>query len=186
MKHIKMLDERFGVGELRRELDDNPEVWNTIPLRTRFESSPHREVDDVWVRYNSLKNWHGDAAAFNSEHVSVWYPVVIALPSARLLAMELQCRLGAERMGAVLITRVPAGGQVYPHVDPGWHARYYEKFVIQVASSPGQKFCFEDGGLESEPGDCYWFDNQFPHWVVNPTDQDRISLIVCLRRDQCH
>lgn len=186
MKHIAKLGVRFDVERLRNQLSASPGIWNTIPYRTRFEGSPHREVDDVWVRYNALENFTGDGVRFNAPHSSVWYPVVEKVPEAKLLAISLFHELEAERLGGVLITRIPPGSQVYPHIDPGWHARFYEKFVIQIDSAPGQKFCFEDGGLEAEPGECYQFDNAFTHWVVNPTDHQRISLIICLRSPKCH
>jgi mannose-6-phosphate isomerase-like protein (cupin superfamily) len=167
-------------------LDFHPEIWNEIPYRTRFPESPHREVDDVWVRYNALENYTGDGAAFNAPHTSVWYPVVDKLPSARLLALELYQRLEGERLGGVLITRIPPYKQVYPHVDPGWHARFYEKFVIQLRGNGLQAFCFEGEELSVQSGECYWFDNSVPHWVTNESYSDRISLIVCIRRPQCH
>lgn len=185
MLHIGMLEGKFDVSFLRDELRNHPEVWNEIPYRTRFDKSPHREVDDVWVRYRALEEWDG-GAHFNDSHQSVWYPVTQKIPSARFLAMELCARLEGERLGGVLITRIPPHKQVYPHVDSGWHAHYYDKFVIQIASAPGQEFCFAEGGLESSPGDCYWFDNSVSHWVTNPTSEERISLIVCIRRNVCH
>jgi hypothetical protein len=185
LEHIGMLSEKFNIQPLRDELRSHPEIWDTIPYRVAFAGSPHREVQDIWVRYNDLRNWDG-GAHFNDAHRSVWYPVVDKIPSARLLSISLLSRLDGEQLGGVLITRVPAHKQVYPHVDSGWHARFYEKFIIQIASAPGQSFCFEDGRLGAEPGECYWFDNAFKHWVVNPTDQERISLIICLRRSKCH
>jgi Aspartyl/Asparaginyl beta-hydroxylase len=186
MNHLRMTDLTFNVEPLHAQLRRNPQIWNQIPYRTQFAWSPHREVDDIWVRYNALENFTGDGPAFNSEHRSVWYPVISQIPEAKLLALELFSLVAGERLGGVLITRVPAGKQVYPHTDPGWHARYYEKFIIQVTGNDRQRFCFKDEELVAQPGQCYWFDNQFEHWVVNDSDEDRISLIVCLRRETCH
>jgi hypothetical protein len=180
MKHIGPLDFKFDVAPLAAELRSSPEVWNEIPYRTNFENSPHREVDDIWVRYNSLENYYKDPKTFNNEHLSVWYPVITKIPAARALARELMEKIGAPRLGGVIITRIPPGKQVYPHVDPGWHAQYYDKFIIQIQSAPGQAFCFEDGEFPADTGDSYWFDNSVSHWVVNRSRVDRISLIVCL------
>ena len=85
-------------------------------------------------------------------------------------------------MGGVLITKIPAGKECKPHTDPGWHARYYEKVAIQIQSAPGQAFCFEGESLETRPGDVFWFDNAFTHWVTNPTPYDRITLIACIQK----
>lgn len=182
MKHIGMTSLKFDVSALKEELFSSPFLWNQVRHRTSHPQSPHRDIDDIWVRYNALENFNGDMKAFNAQHIPVWYPCVENIPSARILSVELFEELNAKELGGVLITRVPAHREVFPHIDNGWHARYYEKFVIQIASAPGQSFCFEDGEFESLPGDCYWFDNSFPHWVTNPTDSDRISLIICVRR----
>lgn len=186
LQHIHKIGVKFDVQLLRDQLANHPEIWNHIPYRTRFTGSPHREVDDIWVRYNALENYQGNGDAFNAPHTSVWYPVADEIPYAKILSLELYQRLDAKRLGGVLITRIPPHCQVYPHIDPGWHARYYDKVVIQIDSAKGQQFCFDDGGLEAEPGECYWFDNAFKHWVINPTDHQRISLIVCVRRGKCH
>jgi hypothetical protein len=186
MPHIKMTNLTFDVEPLVRELYFASDAWDKIPYRTKFRGSPHREISDIWVRYNHLDNYYNNPQTFNDEHIAVWYPVVSQLPSARMMAIALADMLEADRMGAVLITKIPPGKQVYRHVDPGWHAKFYEKYVIQIRGNSRQAFRFDDEELRAETGQCYWFDNQFPHWVVNESDEDRISLIVCLRRDQCH
>lgn len=186
MNYIGRLPYRFNTEPLYRELVNYPEVWNEIPYRTNSATSPHREVDDVWVRYNALENWTGDRDSFNGPHTSVWYPVVHRLPAARLLALDLYAQLEGVQLGAVLITRVPAHKQVYPHVDESWHARYYEKFIIQVRGNNRQAFFVKEQLVSARTGECYWFDNSHPHWVVNHSDEDRISLIVCVRRAECH
>ena len=66
--------------------------------------------------------------------------------------------------------------------DHGWHAKYYEKFALQIEASPGQEFCFEDARLETKPGDLFWFDNSYTHWVTNPTKYDRVTMIICIKR----
>jgi quercetin dioxygenase-like cupin family protein len=86
-------------------------------------------------------------------------------------------------IGGVLITRIPPGKSVRPHTDPGWHARRYEKYGVQITSAPGQLFCFEGEELETQPGDVFWFDNAHTHWVTNPTHYERITMIVCIRKE---
>ncbi len=88
---------------------------------------------------------------------------------------------GAKEIGGVLVTRIPAGKQVYPHKDFGWHAEHYEKYAVQIRGNRNQKFCFEDSELVTESGDLFTFVNQHGHWVTNPSDEPRITLICCLR-----
>lgn len=177
--NIQLLPKRFDIAPLRAELSAHPEVWNQHRWRTEHPRSPHREVDDIWVRYNTIENL---GPHFNDPHEAVWYPVVEKIPAAKVLAESVLTEVGEKGLGGVLITRVPAGKQVYPHVDQGWHAVSHDKYAVQIAGNADQSFCFEDATLSALPGELYQFNNQAPHWVLNPTTEDRITLIVCVRR----
>lgn len=182
-RSIVPLASGLRVSGLAHQLAAHPEVWNTHTQRTESYNTPHKAIDDIWVRYNAWLNFHGDRVAFNSEHVSSWYPVVGKIPDAWLLARKVMRRVGGKRLGGVLITRIPSGGEVKPHIDTGWHAGYYEKFCVQIKGGPDQAFCFEDGQLSANSGDLYTFDNSRLHWVTNDSDHERISLIICIRRE---
>lgn len=179
--HIEMLRRNaFDVRVLQEQLKQAP--WDEIRHRTSHPMSPHREVSDIWVRYNPIENFHGDMQAFNAEHTAQWYPVADQIPEAVRISLELVKEMRGLALGAVLITKIPAGKRVYPHVDQGWHARTFEKFAVQVQGNARQAFHFEGESLVTDAGDLYWFDNAFPHWVINDSDEDRITLIVCMRR----
>ena len=180
---IRMLASGLHVAGLVKQLNKHPEAWNTHNQRTTAYATPHKSVDDIWVRYNDWANFKGDRVAFNNAHTSVWYPVVTDIPDAWSLARRVMRRVGGWRLGGVLITRIPPGGEVKPHIDTGWHAGYYEKFAVQIKGDRDQAFCFEDGELSAEPGDLYTFDNSRCHWVRNDSDKERITLIICIRRD---
>lgn len=157
-------------------LQSHPELWDQNPGRTQDPSSPHHGLSDIWVRYAAKSDETG-------AHESVWYPCADLLPVRDLVFPLMQYVRGVQ-LGGVLITKIPAGAECRPHQDPGWHARYYEKFAVQIQSAPGQKFCFEGEELEAQPGDVYWFDNAHTHWVTNPTPYDRITMIVCIKTDK--
>jgi quercetin dioxygenase-like cupin family protein len=179
--HIEMLSPKmFDVRKLQKQLQSVE--WNTIHLRTQHPQSPHREVSDIWVRYNPIENYHGDMQAFNAEHIPQWYPVARQLSEAERLAQAVSIEFQALSLGAVLVTKIPPGKQVYAHVDGGWHARHFEKFAVCVQGNEKQAFHFEGESLITQPGDLWWFDNAYPHWVTNDSDEDRITLIVCIRR----
>lgn len=181
--HLGMLKERaFDVSRLQDQLTCQPELWDTIHHRTSHPQSPHREVSDIWVRYNPIENYKGDMQAFNDVHFPDWYPVATQLPEAVRIANELLMQVSGIDLGAVLITKIPAGKQVYPHIDQGWHARHFEKFAVQVQGNSKQAFHFKNEDLVTHDGDLFWFDNAYPHWVTNDSDEDRVTLIVCIRR----
>lgn len=89
--------------------------------------------------------------------------------------------VGGDRLGMVLITRIPPRGRVEPHIDSGWHAGYYAKYAVQIKGNAGQAFHFDGESLSPEPGDLYTFDNSKLHWVTNDSDEERITCIICIR-----
>lgn len=173
---IKLIAQGWNVSPILWEIQSHPELWSQHRTRTESPDSPHHGLDDIWARFGEQSD-----AEEGKPHQSKWYP------SADLLGVKQMCHdlmhmVHGVELGGVLITRIPPGAKCKPHTDPGWHARYYEKFAVQIASGPGQSFCFEGESLESRPGDVFWFDNQFLHWVDNDTPFERISMIVCIRR----
>jgi len=178
MKRISLLPFSIDVTGIRQALKANPQLWDQITLRTKEQDSPHHGLSDIWVRYSDPA-----APLTNGEHASVWYPCADVLP-VRPIVQEVLARVEGKRLGGVLITRIPAGRECRPHIDYGWHAGYYEKFAVQVESAPGQAFQFDGESLETKPGDVFWFDNSFTHWVTNPTPHERITLIACIRRKE--
>jgi quercetin dioxygenase-like cupin family protein len=175
------------VEPIVQELAEHPELWNRFQMRTGYGDSPH-QVDDIWCRYRSFDDITLKGMAIQefvgTEHDSVWYDAIDVLPNLRAFVFETCRYFEVERLGGVLITRIPPGGEVKWHTDAGWHANFYSKIALQIKSAPGQAFCFEDGKFECEPGTVYAFHNSVPHRVINPTDQERITLIMCVRLDQ--
>jgi len=161
-----------------RQIADHPDVWNRQNTRLY---GPHSKLSDIWVRYNAWENFK-DRESFNGPHESVWYPVLADIPAVKPLVLDVMRFVEGKRLGGVLITKIPAGEECKPHRDGGWHATYYEKFAVQLASAPGQAFCFESAQLSALPGELYTFDNSKTHWVINPTSEDRMTLIICIRR----
>lgn len=208
-KYLKQLAAGLEVEPILSELAANEDLWNAYTLRTSGAAPAHNEVSDIWVRYRSWDHYltirqhylalvderehlvrdalQRAAADFvGHEHESTWYPAIDKLPSLRSLIFEVCRYWEVERLGGVLITRIPPGGSVKPHIDRGWHATYYEKIAVQLASNPSQAFHFEDGEFRCEPGTVYTFDNNFTHWVSNDSAEPRMTCIVCVRRDQRH
>lgn len=176
MTKIKKIGENLPVGPLLWALQANPQLWDENTGRTESPHSPHHGLSDIWTR------WAAPGVDGSQPHESVWYPSADLLP-IRDLIYPLMSFVRGDQLGGVLITRIKAGQECKPHTDPGWHARYYKKFAIQVQSAPGQAFCFEGDRLESRPGDLYFFDNSFTHWVENDTPHDRITVIACIKTD---
>lgn len=178
MTRIQLVARGLNVAPLLWALQEHPELWDQHTARTADPTSPHHGLSDIWARYAPPEQ-----AGENAPHEAVWYPCCDVLP-VRPIVEPLIDYVKGKKLGGVLITKIPAGASCKPHQDHGWHARYYEKFAVQVQSAPGQRFHFEGEGLETRPGDVFWFDNAHTHWVTNPTPYDRITLIACIRREE--
>lgn len=175
------------VGDLLHAVQRQPELWNAQKLRTSHPMTPHKEVDDIWIRFNDLrevekhKEAGHDAAAIAAvidEHENIWQPATAQLPSARLLALQLFSAVQGDRLGRVLITRLRPGGRIDPHVDGGAHAAYYDRYHIVLQSLAGSIFMCGEEVVSMNAGEVWWFDNKVTHSVVNNSTDDRLHLIV--------
>ena len=183
-KYIKSLGVNFDISEALKEIHAHPELWDEITLRTAHKGVDYfHQSSDIWLRTNDLKNYDPlHPAEFVKDHHSVWYPSIEQLPAVKDLIFKVMTLVRGEELGGVLLTRVPVGGMIKPHTDSGWHQEYHEKFAVQIQGNYLQAFHFEDGSLSADPGDVYWFDNSFTHWVTNDSGEDRITLIISIKR----
>lgn len=178
MSHIKRIFTGLNVDPMRAALAANPELWDQRTDRTASEQSPHHGLSDIWARFADPETMQPDGS-----HDSVWYSPADVLP-VRDLVFPLMAAVRGERLGGVLITRIRPSQVCKPHTDPGWHARYYDKFAVQIEAAPEQAFHFEGDSLVTAPGDVFWFDNAHTHWVTNDSQGDRITMIVCIKTER--
>lgn len=180
MKICRLAPISLNVEPIAQALAANPQLWDQHRMRTESPNSPHREANDIWVRYNAIENFT-TIDDFNGPHESSWYPAADLL-HVKPFVLDIMRLVEGTQLGGVLITRIPPGKQVYPHIDRGWHARYYEKYAVQIRGNDKQAFRFDDEELVTRTGDFYSFDNSFRHHVVNDSYEDRITMIICIRR----
>lgn len=187
---------------LLAQIDAHPELWNRYPERRAHPLSPHHETDDIWLRYRDRGALTGPQA-YAEPHTSVWYhPEIELLSEAQRITDDLAGRLYANRIGGVLMTRIPPGKCVYPHDDRGaWHAEFYTtKLWLALRANPD---CFNDcwdhpqppapdappaanqasrrERVVMRPGEAWTFSNLMQHSVMNAGDTERIVLIMCFR-----
>jgi hypothetical protein len=175
----------LDVLPLQKELLDNLDEFDKYDYRRTFSNSPHAQMEDIWARYNDVRPFEakGSLEGFEAEHDSIWYPVIDKIPSVKKVVFDLMRIVDGERLGGILITKLPAGGHIGRHTDSGWHAQYYDKFYVPIVNSKGSIFGFDDGVIDPELGQAWWFDNSNPHWVDNKSSTDRIAMIVCIRTE---
>jgi len=176
MTPIKLLQGNINVMPLHWSLKCNDGLWNRNKARTESTESPHHDLSDIWVRFSKDGIEYQDI-----HHEAVWYPDMEKLDGLKDIIFSTMSYVQGESLGGVLITKIPPGKECKPHIDDGWHARHYEKFAVSIASHPSQEFCFENASLVTKPGDLFWFYNQYTHWVTNPSDEARITLIMSIK-----
>lgn len=184
MTLFNLVAEGIDTAPVLEQLAANPQLWDQYTLRKTEVGSPHGGMSDIWVRYNDIAKFSQpiDRAAFNSEHMPIMYPAWHALPALRPIVLDLMARVGAVHLGAVLITRIPPGGRIEPHVDGGWHAEYHNcKIYGLLKSNPGCVNRCEGEAVNMKAGEAWSFDNLRVHSVENNGDSERITAIVCMR-----
>jgi hypothetical protein len=166
----------------KEELADNYHLFGEF--NARKEAGPiHADMTDIWLRYGDIKEMveTGDYSKIADEHDSIWLK---DLPACKKICHQVMSLVDGERLGGVLITKLPVGGTIKPHTDSGWHAEYYDKYFIPIQNNKGAVFGFESGVIDPEEGDVWAFDNSQLHWVENKSDKERIAMIVCIKQSK--
>lgn len=186
MRTHELVCSDLDVSQLKQEILNHYEEFDRYNQRRVFNNSPHAQMTDIWARYNDINPFleKGSLEGFEAEHDSIWYPVIEKIPGVKKVVFDLMSKVDGERLGGVLITKLPVGGHIARHTDAGWHAQYYDKFFVPIQIKAGAIFGFDDGDIHAKEGEAWWFDNSNPHWVTNNSDCDRIGMIVCIRTEQ--
>lgn len=184
LKNFKLLAKHDITSLLQNELDAYPELWDQHRDRKDGIGSPHSQMSDIWVRFRDYSELTSPQE-FNRPHVPVWYPAASKLPTVKESCELCKMQLKADELGGVLITKIPPGGKILPHHDRGgWHAEYYNlKLYVPIRGTAECLNHCEGETVSMLPGEVWSFDNLKVHSVENNSDQDRITLIICLRKD---
>jgi len=187
---------RFHLGAVRDEIEAlEGGDWNQHPYRTKMPRSPHREADDIILRFQDIELAIKDRRSYRQggcedrrppspvvdDLEAVPYPMWWQLTETRALVYRMARQFSAGRIGRAVITRLRPGARVYPHVDDGANADYYDRFQVCVAANKDCIFTVHGLGYGFHQGEIWWFDNRFEHSVVNNGSTDRITLVLDLR-----
>jgi len=182
MKAYNKIYSDLDVSLAIAELSNNDHLFGEF--NARKDAGPvMAQMDDIWLRYGDVSAMvkSGDYSALAIEHDSIWLK---DLPECKKLCFEIMKMVDGERLGGVLISKLPKGGEMLPHTDKGWHAGYYDKYYIPIKNGKGSVFGFDEGDIEPLIGDVWAFDNSYNHWVKNNSDKDRIAMIVCIKQSK--
>lgn len=178
MKNFLCLAGGIDVAPVLRELAVQPELWDQNTLRTKHANTAHGDVNDIWLWFNEIPD---DAGAVVNDIQTRPYPAWARLPALRQLVLDLIRRVDGVQLGRVIVTKLPSGAIIDPHVDRGAAAEFYIRYQIALQSRPGSLFHCEDETVNFHPGEVWWVNNRVIHSVVNNSDDDRIVCIVDIR-----
>lgn len=183
VSRFRQIARDIPVDGVLAELDARPELWGRNVERL-VKHGPHRETEDIWVRYRDPAELTGPSS-FAEPHFSVWYPAWRALPSLEPIVFGLAATVRAVHIGGILLTRIPAGRNVYPHDDRGtWHSEYHNAKVWLPLRANDRCFNVSAGEwVKMAVGSAWHFDNLIEHSVHNRGDTERIALICCFRSE---
>lgn len=190
MRNFSKIAEGVDVVAAQIALQTNADLWNQHTLRTATPGSPHREVDDIWLRMNDLsKCRQADSdPVFVDHRESINYPAAARLPQIRSLVMATAAMVQSERIGRVIISRMRPGASIGEHKDIGpdltkWYddEAYYSRFHIVIAGLPGSLFHCGDETVNMRTGEVWWFRNDIEHSVQNNSADDRIHVVCDIR-----
>lgn len=172
----------FKIGEINPKplllsILKQPNLWDSNTIRTSHKGSAHKDASDILIRFNDLEK----SINILNDLDNIYYPAFALLPQIRPLIFDLMRFVEGERLGRVVITRLPVGGRILPHKDEGKSAEYYKRYHIFLQNYEGAEFRCGNEIICPNAGDIYWFNNLIEHEIVNNSIDDRITLIIDIK-----
>ncbi len=203
MKHFFKIGEGLDVIPLTLAIGRHPQLWDKYKFRQtvkanseteciilRYQDAPQQKL----FEYNLAKP---PALIPNSdefdEQALAWHEAVNLglechdvdeyryLPEARALVNAVMGRLGGERLGRVLLAKLPPGKRVYPHDDSGLYVDYYTRVVIPITAESGNLSRIGDEYAIMSPGEAWTYNYAVEHEAFNGSTEDRIHLFIDIR-----
>jgi hypothetical protein len=183
MKYFQQLAAGINVTPLLNALQRQPELWNQHPIRTKHPGTAHADVSDILLRFNDYSEFErtGDPTTVTDDKECIAFPAWEKLPQISPIIFDLMRTVEATRLGRVIITKLPPGKTITPHVDGGAPATYYERYQLALQSLPGALFRIGEETVNFRSGDMWWIQNNIVHSVENNSADDRIVAIIDLR-----
>lgn len=175
MEHCLLITTGLDTLPLLYGVSKQPHLWNQDMVRTTHPGSVHKDVSDILLHFQAPG---AVDVTTDAVHDCQPRPAWWALPEAHPLIVGLMARIQGTRLGRVMITKLPPGGVIPPHVDSAAQTDYYRRHHVTLTSPEQCSFTIGDETLHLHPGSCWWIDNGVEHAVYNDGATERISLII--------
>lgn len=181
MKHFAKIAEGLNVAPALAQLAAQPEIWGRNRERLDVAGSPHAQTKDIWLRFRPQHELTSPEK-YGEPHFAAFWPAWHALPGLHPIVFDIMARVGAVYLGGILMTRIPAGGAVLPHIDHGWHPEFNNtKAYVILKANPGCVNWCETEMVVMQPGEAWLFNNQVRHSVENHGPDERIAMVITMR-----
>lgn len=189
MRNFQRIATGVNMMGVQQELNHNDYLWNQNTFRTKYEGTPHVDVDDIWLRFSAQDKLDvTNASEVMSDTGPVWYPPVRVLPSLKPIVLDLMRAVNGYELGRMLITRIKPGGRILPHADSEGayvNSDDMQRYHVVVQGLEGSHFACgaaPDGDVvQMLTGEVWWSNVRKVHEVHNKSADDRIHLLVDVR-----
>jgi hypothetical protein len=172
--NFKVIAEGIDTTPILAGLERHPEMWTESTMRQNYVGSEHKDTEAIWLRAPAqLRD------VFNVID-AVWVKQTIERLGMLGVIEDLGLRIGARLFGRALLVRLKPGGHVTPHIDQGAYAEFYARFhlVVKTPAYPRVVYFSGEEDRSFDAGTLFWFNNRVLHEVLNPSDEERIHLIL--------
>ena len=186
--YFRKLDLDPVTAPLVRALEKRPELWEQDRYWKHHPQPTFAQVDSIIARFPDRAPY-----GFKNENARIEYnakhdwkecynqPVALVLPEAHALAMQLMSAIGGERLGRILINKLPPKSLIPWHSDIAKELKYYDRYHIVLKSNPDTFLQIGTEKCVMPVRSVWWFENAFEHTAYNGGDTDRWHMIVDIR-----
>lgn len=166
---------RFDAARLQEDLARMPPAswvphFNTRYYEGEWSGVPLRSVGGIEGRI------YPDPTARESYADT---PALERYPAFREVLSTFQCPIGSARL-----LKLAAGARIREHTDYNLGFDDGEvRLHIPIVTHPDVAFFLTGRRVVLQPGECWYLDFNLPHRVENPSDVDRVHLVLDCRVD---
>ena len=186
MRNFQLIAQNIDVLPLVVAIQARPALWNAHDFRTTYTGTPHRDVDDILLRFSAPDKTsdRNHLTGVLEDIEPVFYPAWQELPQVRPIVFDLMRRVEAISLGRVIITRLRPGGRIAPHADTDGDYCVRDdgmRFHVALTGLPGSLYHCGDETVQMLTGTAWWFQHREVHAVENNSGDDRVHLLVDVR-----
>lgn len=158
----------------------NPQLYDIFTMREKMEPKL-RHTRSIYLTTPKLPPNKVVSKTIDTANLLECVPTRVYArfaPAIDHLLDVVRAELGVQQIGRIFITKLLPQSAIDPHVDYGAYFKHYHRIHLPLQTQPGCAFTVDDYTEELVVGDLYVLNNCLTHSVANPSDLDRVHLII--------